>query len=262
MTKTGSHQTGILFCDPGCPFCPPGVFGPNSGAGGDSSGDPDDNDDDDDDDPDDPMHTIVFDAVSADTFPTAFLADADVNSIFSDILSGASTAFGIASTTTTTSKPTTTTTTTSTPTPTPHAICNFYDGFFFWVFNILEIDGWATDGGKELKSEESGCGALTGWIFDADDNGMYAVFNLPLFIASGCVERAIVSAGGPKLSCVNRTYDRKASPYNTTQLEEFTEFYQAMQPVNGPHSYVPIDWGTTTAVVTASPVTTISVASL
>ncbi|KAI0902967.1 class V chitinase Chi100 [Ustulina deusta] len=254
----------ILFCDPGCPFCPPGVFGPNSGAGGDSSGDPDDNDDDDDDDPDDPMHTIVFDAVSADTFPTAFLADADVNSIFSDILSGASTAFGIASTTTTTSKPTTTTTTTttSTPTPTPHAICNFYDGFFFWVFNILEIDGWATDSGKELKSEESGCGALTGWIFDADDNGMYAVFNLPLFIASGCVERAIVSAGGPKLSCVNRTYDRKASPYNTTQLEEFTEFYQAMQPVNGPHSYVPIDWGTTTAVVTASPVTTISVASL
>lgn len=260
MKKTGSHQTGILFCDPGCPFCPPGVFGPDSGAGGGSSGDPDNNDDDDDDDddddPDDPMHTIVFDSVFEDVFPTAFLDAADVNSIFSGILSDASTAFGIASTTTTNKPTTTTTTTTSPPTPTPHAICNYYDEFFFWTFNVLEISGWATDGGKQLKSEESGCGALTGWIFESNDGAMHAVFNLPLFIADGCVERAIVSAGGPKLSCVNRTFGRTVPPYNSTQLEEFTQFYQSMRPVDGPHSYVPMDWGTTTAAVTASPVTT------
>lgn len=44
---------------------------------------------------------------------------------------------------------------------------------------------------------------MTGWQWTAAQGTSFekVYFNLPFFIKSGCVERAIVSAGGPKISC-------------------------------------------------------------
>lgn len=74
---------------------------------------------------------------------------------------------------------------------------------------MYNIDGWSTDGGASLKSEEKGCGALTGWEWHERTSTRYAhaYFQLPFFMKSGCVERAIVSAGGPKLACNFEGYD-------------------------------------------------------
>jgi chitinase len=74
---------------------------------------------------------------------------------------------------------------------------------FFYIFEVYNIEGWSTDGGKKLKDEEKGCGALTGWDWDERTSTQFsrAYFNLPFIMKAGCVERAIVSAGGPKLSC-------------------------------------------------------------
>jgi hypothetical protein len=56
-----------------------------------------------------------------------------------------------------------------------------------------------------------GCGALTGWTWDNGSPPVprYAGFYLPFIIKSGCVERAIVAAGGPKLEC---TYKGNGKP--------------------------------------------------
>jgi hypothetical protein len=79
---------------------------------------------------------------------------------------------------------------------------NSYEGWFM-MFRVYKIDGWANDGGDSLKKEEKGCGAMTGWEFveSRTDWGTWAYFQLPVTMKAGCVERAIVSAGGPKLSC-------------------------------------------------------------
>lgn len=68
---------------------------------------------------------------------------------------------------------------------------------------VYGIDGWAFDYGKALHKQEDGCAALTGWTWHnaTDTEYAYAYFNLPLVFKAGCVERAIVSAGGPKLAC-------------------------------------------------------------
>ena len=75
--------------------------------------------------------------------------------------------------------------------------------YTYYKFEVYNIDGWSTDGGGKLKKEEKGCGALTGWHWNERTDKAFAsaYFNLPFIIKSGCVERAIVSAGGPKLSC-------------------------------------------------------------
>lgn len=54
-----------------------------------------------------------------------------------------------------------------------------------------------------LEKQEKGCGALTGWSWkDIEEDNLPGVyFNLPIVITAGCIERAIVSAGGPKISC-------------------------------------------------------------
>lgn len=74
---------------------------------------------------------------------------------------------------------------------------------------MYNIGGWGTDGGNRLRSEEQGCGALTGWDWRERSSTRFAgaYFNLPFFISEGCVERAIVSAGGPKLFCQFTGYD-------------------------------------------------------
>jgi hypothetical protein len=124
------------------------------------------------------------------------------------------TEFGLAETVTviqtTTSTFTPTTTITVVVEPTKQAKCaSWITAFSFWTFEVYGIDGWATDGGAKLKSEEKGCGALTGWEWDEATPSTYsrAYFNLPFIMKSGCVERAIVSAGGPKVSCEFQGYD-------------------------------------------------------
>lgn len=61
-----------------------------------------------------------------------------------------------------------------------------------------------TDRGAALEKQEKGCGALTywQWIPENDETDAKVYFYLPIAIKAGCVERAIVSAGGPKISCV------------------------------------------------------------
>lgn len=89
---------------------------------------------------------------------------------------------------------------------------------FFFRLEIYNIAYWATDGGGELKKEEKGCGALTGWDWHSATPSSYPLvyFNLPTLIKAGCVERAIASAGGPKISCVDRTFGKR----NNLELQD------------------------------------------
>lgn len=194
-------------------------------------------------------------------------------------------------TTTMTTKPTTTTTK-EPPAPTPTADCMFWDNFFYYVFEIYNIDGWVTDGGKKLREEEDGCATLTGWDWHPadDDSYAYVFFNLDFFIKAGCVERAIVSAGGPKISCkgggiwwgegaeVSKPRDRlmmegqrkkpgtksRPRPYTKEEMREFERIYKELQPPTGNqtnHTYVPMDWGRETLTRTALAATTATTAT-
>ncbi|PKX96685.1 class V chitinase Chi100 [Aspergillus novofumigatus IBT 16806] len=200
----GCGTSCLLFCNPDCPFCPPGAFGPPGGGGGDNNNN-DDDDDDDDEDPDNEgaQYTIVYDSMDDDPFPTAFVGAADLSSLDAEVMSRVSSAWGLSTTTTTTTTTKSTTTTTEEPTPTPTADCMFWDSILYWTFEIYNIDGWVSDGGDSLNNEEGGCGAMTGWEFheETSEHYAYVYFNLPFFMKEGCVERAIVSAGGPKISC-------------------------------------------------------------
>jgi hypothetical protein len=87
---------------------------------------------------------------------------------------------------------------------------NFYmkkrnDNLLAWQFLIYNIENWAVDEGRELYKQENGCGALTEWTWaSATDTDFAKVwFDLPFFMKDGCVERAIVSSGGPKIKCVH-----------------------------------------------------------
>ncbi|OAA73472.1 class V chitinase Chi100 [Cordyceps fumosorosea ARSEF 2679] len=272
----GCGKPCLLWCDSDCPFCPPNVFG-SGGGGGSSGSDPDDPDD-----PDRPdsHHTVLFDGLlsddvvpaTVDPYDVATSAAAEQSSYFESVWEdylfphhGPATTLSIAP-----------------AKPMPYARCIISDSILWWTFTIYDIDAWAGDGGKKLHSEESGCGAITGWTWqdESSKTSTNVVFNLPLFIKDGCVERAIVSAGGPKISCVqdyevrnhpdrrgrveaeaSRMPSRRVEggggagargpppvPYTVEEMEEFARFYISIQPelVNmGTHPhYVPMDWGT------------------
>ncbi|KAM5500013.1 putative chitinase [Microsporum canis] len=96
-----------------------------------------------------------------------------------------------------------------TPTPPPKpelsATCDFRSNYgVAYRFTVWNIRGWANDHGMALKREEDGCATLSGWVFKeaTAEKGASASFNLDYFIKAGCVERAIVSAGGPKVECI------------------------------------------------------------
>jgi chitinase len=63
-----------------------------------------------------------------------------------------------------------------------------------------------TDGGASLEKQEKGYGlvAYWNWVPATSTVGAYVHFFLPTVIRAGCVERAIVSAGGPKISWVGK----------------------------------------------------------
>jgi hypothetical protein len=96
--------------------------------------------------------------------------------------------------------------------PRPAASCDRKWSPVFVTFNIYS-KGWNTDNGAKLRKQIQGCGAITGWSFKSDtaiqtdgssaNIGKYeaeseTAFNLPITFETGCVGRAIASAGGPQ----------------------------------------------------------------
>lgn len=83
-----------------------------------------------------------------------------------------------------------------------------------------------------MHDNENGCGALTGWSWSDTNSGGQAYFNLPFFIKSGCVERAIASAGGPKVSCSGQGLGKRSTDKRT--LETRTDL---AKPVSNPPNF-------------------------
>jgi chitinase len=252
-----------VYCDPGCPSCPPGVFG------SDGSGKDGDNDDDSDEHPT-ATYTGIYNVLTDDVYPTYLIAEDVASSLDSEVNSLVQSVFTTSKpkpSTAPTSKPPSTTPPTASPTPT--ADCDFYDAYFFLVFQIYNIAGWMSDKGEALKKQESGCGGLSGWTESAP-NREY-IFDLTYFIKAGCVERAIVSAGGPKIECqyqgtvdsdvvrepgrskvVDVLHDSNGTripplvslpPYTDQELREIAEFYKSTWPTTAPHTgYGPLIW--------------------
>lgn len=91
------------------------------------------------------------------------------------------------------------------------ASCQRTPGFGFVHFEIY-LNSDITDGGKALHDQVDGCGAVTLWQFGTNESnekdgssanlGYYtsqylASFNIDILFKTGCVGRAIHSAGGP-----------------------------------------------------------------
>lgn len=154
------------------------------------------------------------------------------------------------------------TTSTPTATPTPYADCAFWDeDLIAYLFEIYNIEDWVTDGGASLEKQEDGCGALTSWNWVAATDTSYALvhFNLPTIIKAGCVERAIVSAGGPKISCVGmgtigglkrdthgpleeRGIELVEASYVPPTAEQLEALQAAYANITGVEPYIPMDW--------------------
>ena len=119
-----------------------------------------------------------------------------------------------------------------------------------------------TDGGASLEKQEQGCGALTfwNWVPATSTTFAYVHFYLPVLIAAGCVERAIVSAGGPKTSCQGQGVtgglkrningeleERQIEPMAAEYLPPTNEQVQVLQSVytnvtGVAEPYVPMNW--------------------
>ena len=94
----------------------------------------------------------------------------------------------------------------------PTGDCAFWDEGLYWTFEVYNINGWAGNDGDGLHNQENGCRDLIGgsWTTNDAGNHQHAYFNLPFFIKSGCVERAIASAGGPSgFSCSGEDLSKK-----------------------------------------------------
>ncbi|KAL8712969.1 MAG: hypothetical protein Q9220_002829 [cf. Caloplaca sp. 1 TL-2023] len=104
----------------------------------------------------------------------------------------------------------------------PTADCDFWDEVLYWNFEVYNINGWAGDGGASLHQQEGGCKGLTGWEWHVDnDRYQHAYFNLPFTIKSGCVERAIKSAGGPEgLSCTGHGLKKRSKSNEQTEASK------------------------------------------
>ena len=95
----------------------------------------------------------------------------------------------------------------------PSAECWILEDYGFFgessLFQVYGINGWAGDDGYEFFDEESGCGLIEEFDFfdDSQDefqgrmrDTQWAIFDVTAF-KGGCIERAIISAGGPEISC-------------------------------------------------------------
>ncbi|KAI9643280.1 hypothetical protein NHQ30_007897 [Ciborinia camelliae] len=162
-------------------------------------------------------------------------------------------------------------TTTSVVIVTPTAVCDYYDEGWGWTFKLTDIEYWSTDGGAALKKQEDGCGDVTGWRYTnaTSSEVAHASWNIDFFIKSGCAERAIVSAGGPSISCKGHSLDLRdlsavtnstdpAGPPNYS-AEEIAEFKAAYANATTYIPYVPMDWsGISNATSTAAGTTSVA----
>ena len=88
-------------------------------------------------------------------------------------------------------------------------------------------------------------------------------FNIDVVLKAGCIERAIVSAGGPSISCQGMGLGKRKrelpelsnqtmtinggpgipAPYSDEEIAEFQSFYENAFPNSSTHAaYVPMDW--------------------
>lgn len=157
--------------------------------------------------------------------------------------------------------PPTTITVTVSPSATADCAYWIYAGIAY-EFEIYNINGWATDDGDSLHKQEDGCGALTSWSFSPGSGGAGAMayFFLPFFIKAGCVERAIVSSGGPKLQCAYQgvSYKEKraqAAQSASLQTPSSTPSYSYTSSFSSAPSYTPQTWDSGSVVtLTNTPV--------
>lgn len=140
---------------------------------------------------------------------------------------------------------------------TPTAECYFWDEALYYTFEIFGIEYWATDGGASLHTQEDGCGDLTGWAWTAatSTEDAYVYFNIDFFIKAGCIERAIVSAGGPTISCRGQGLGKRTlglegragggppPTYSEEELLAFESYYASLNETYSP--YVPMSWNAT-----------------
>lgn len=100
----------------------------------------------------------------------------------------------------------------------PSAECSIIwdDGIGDSSFEVTGINDWAGENGNKLNPQEHGCGWLTNWKWHTGEKQKFegrerttqwVTFELSLF-KSGCVERAIQSAGGPDITCHKNTSKR------------------------------------------------------
>ena len=126
---------------------------------------------------------------------------------------------------------------------------------------------WRNKLHQECVYQGFGCGGLTGW---AEQSPTEFIFDLSYFIKAGCVERAVVSAGGPQIQCqfggtvtkkrapeleagiaiprgLNHTkFPPNWPPYTSEELKEIAKFYTKNHPTTAPHTgYVPMTWDAT-----------------
>ena len=117
-----------------------------------------------------------------------------------------------------------------------------------------------------MHTQEDGCGALTGWDWRGATPSSYPLvyFNLPFFIKSGCVERAIASAGGPQISCQAQGLDIKkrlrekrsavAVPASRLPVSSTPSYTYTSSATSRP-TYVPMTWAVQAPVVITSTMT-------
>ncbi|KAH0017849.1 hypothetical protein KCU78_g7397, partial [Aureobasidium melanogenum] len=92
------------------------------------------------------------------------------------------------------------------PPDTIQASCTFKFSWFHHYFTVSG-GGWAdVDNGKELMKQLGGCGLMTSPHFHylsppEGVNEFWGDGSLPQTMKPGCIERAIATAGGPKIKC-------------------------------------------------------------
>ncbi|KAF7517126.1 hypothetical protein G7054_g13907 [Neopestalotiopsis clavispora] len=88
-----------------------------------------------------------------------------------------------------------------------------HKGLIHYAFLIHDINNWVNDNGTTLAFQLKGCSRFLfsdfKYLDDRDLNplGARARFLLPIIFRGGCVERAIVSAGGPVVNCTYHNND-------------------------------------------------------
>lgn len=129
----------------------------------------------------------------------------------------------------------------------PSAECSILSdsGFGDSTFMVYGINGWAGEDGSKLHEEEDGCGLLSNWqryVGDVEEFqgrpriAQHAAFQLSFF-EGGCVERAIMSAGGPEITCHNSQGGRKRAASQTRVQRAQVDMIQSLAQCNSARAW-------------------------